>query len=168
MTSKKGFTLVELLVVVAIVALIGTFAAIAVNAARSKERDAVRLSHVRQVQTALEGYFIERNTYPVVEEAIPLGYGTAGCLDTEGFQASCDAGAGNVIMRAVPAGLSSGLDGLMTCGGVANAYCYLSTKEGEGYVVQFELENAVPLAKLQQGLNCAMPDGMEAGACQVE
>ncbi len=167
MSDRRGFNLVEILVLLAIVALIGTFAAVAVSAARSKSRDAVRLSHVRQVQTALEDYFVANNAYPD-GEVIPLGYGNAGCLDTSGFQASCDASASNAIMRAVPSGLSIGLKGLSACGGVSNAYCYLKTEDGDAYVVQFELENAVPLVKLSEGLNCATPDGMAAGACQVE
>jgi hypothetical protein len=42
----------ELLVVVAIIALVASFAAVAVNSARSKQRDATRLSNVRLLQSA--------------------------------------------------------------------------------------------------------------------
>jgi len=56
-TKKHGFTHIEILVVVAIIALVGTFSAVAVNSARSKQRDATRLSNVRLVQSALEDYF---------------------------------------------------------------------------------------------------------------
>lgn len=165
--NSKGFSLVEILVVIAIIALIGTFAAVAVNAARSKERDAVRLSHMRQMQTALEDFFMENNQYPSALEAVALGYGNAGCLSTDGFAANCEA-AGDIIMRAIPSGLSAGLKGQSNCGGASNAYCYLPVSEAQAYVISFELENAVPLAKLTKGLNCAAPEGISAGACQVE
>ena len=64
--KQQGFTLVELLVVIAIIALVVVFAALAVNAARSKQRDASRLANVRIVQSALEDYFNEANAYPMV------------------------------------------------------------------------------------------------------
>ena len=71
-SNDGGFTLIELLIVIAIIALIGVFAVIAVNAARSKQRDASRLSHVRMIQSALEDYFNETNNYPE-GNLLPLG-----------------------------------------------------------------------------------------------
>jgi type II secretory pathway pseudopilin PulG len=166
MDDQKRFILIEILIVVAVIGLIGTLAAVAVSSARSNARDAVRLSSVRQMQSALEDHFIVRNSYPVVSEAVALGFGSAGCLTTEGFRASCDASTEGVLTRSVPAALGTGLGGISSCGGVANAYCYLAKEDGSTYVIQFELEHAIPLAELAQGLNCATPEGMKAGACK--
>lgn len=164
MISRKGFTIIEILVVLAIIGLIGTFAAIAVSSARSKQRDATRLSHVRQIQSSLEDYFVDNNAYPA-GTGLALGFTSAGCLDTNGFQPTCQASATNVLMRAVPAAIATGLKGQSVCGGSGNAYCYAQISAGQSYWVQFELENDVPLASLAKGLNCATPDGMKAGAC---
>mgnify|MGYP001314964042 CR=1 FL=1 len=72
MRKQNGFTLVELLVVIAVVALVGVFAAVSVNSARSKQRDATRLANVRQLQSALEDFFNETNQYPD-GDLLPLG-----------------------------------------------------------------------------------------------
>jgi len=64
MNNKKGFTLIELLVVIAIIGLLSTLAVVALNNARQKSRDAKRVSDIKQVQTALELYYNDANSYP--------------------------------------------------------------------------------------------------------
>jgi prepilin-type N-terminal cleavage/methylation domain-containing protein len=62
--NKKGFTLIELLVVIAIIGLLSTLSVLALNNARQKARDAKRVADIKQVQTALELYFNDANSYP--------------------------------------------------------------------------------------------------------
>lgn len=62
--NKKGFTLIELLVVISIIGLLSSVVLASLNVARSKARDARRLSDIRQVQNALELYRSNNNTYP--------------------------------------------------------------------------------------------------------
>lgn len=166
MQSKRGFTLIEILIVVGIVALIGTFAAIAVNAARSKQRDATRLSHVRQIQSALEEYFNETNAYPT-GEALPLGdTSLSACLSSGGFKGNCT-GDDHVFLRTVTGTVEGGLDNKMTCGTPSrNAFCYAQTVDGSSYKIEFELENRLSDVGLVAGINCATPDGIEGGTCQ--
>lgn len=151
--------------VVAIVAFIGVMAAVAVNSARSKQRDATRLANVRQMQSALEDYFNENNTYPV-GDLLPLGDATqSACLGITGFHADCS-GESSTIMRSVPTTFEDGLDDLVTCGDPKrNAFCYTQLNEGGSYVIHFELENGLTSVGLQKGVDCATPDGMEAGVC---
>lgn len=61
---KKGFTLVELLVVVAIIGLIAGIAVVSMNGVRAKARDARRLSDVKQIQNALAARFSDLGAYP--------------------------------------------------------------------------------------------------------
>lgn len=64
-TSKRsGFTLIELLVVIAIIGLLSSGILVALNSARSKSRDARRVSDVRQIMTSMELYFAENSAYP--------------------------------------------------------------------------------------------------------
>ncbi len=163
--NKKGFTLVELLVVIAIVALIGVFAAVAVNSARSKTRDATRLSNVRMLQSALEDFFNESNQYPE-GELMPLGDGSqSACLGSLGFAANCT-GDDSTFLQIVQGTYDNGLEDIVTCGEPArNALCYTQLEAGDDYVIHFELENALASVGLQAGVNCATPEGIEAGIC---
>lgn len=61
---KRGFTLLELLVVIAIIGLLSSIIVISVNSARAKARDAIRLADLRQMQEALEMYFLDNGNYP--------------------------------------------------------------------------------------------------------
>lgn len=63
-TKQKGFTLIELLVVISIIGLLASIVLVSLNSARAKARDVKRLSELRQVQTALELYFSDHDSYP--------------------------------------------------------------------------------------------------------
>ncbi len=58
--TQRGFTIIELLVVVAIIGLLSSVVLSSLAEARAKARDTERLQELRQVQTALEQY---RTTY---------------------------------------------------------------------------------------------------------
>lgn len=161
--KSTGVSLLEVLIVVAVIGLIGTFSAIAVRSARSEQRDAVRLSHIRQMQSALENYFVQTNTYPQGDNIV-FGSGESGCLSQEGFVSSCS-GTEQIFMKRIPANISTGIEGLVRCADVPRAYCYHQVKEGEEYFIEFELENPWPLSGLQKGVNCAYSEGMRAGTC---
>ncbi|HTW96309.1 MAG TPA: prepilin-type N-terminal cleavage/methylation domain-containing protein, partial [Candidatus Methylomirabilis sp.] len=66
--SKKGFTLIELLVVIAIIGVLSTLSIVALNSARTKARDAVRLANIKQIQTALELWYNDVSRYPTSAE----------------------------------------------------------------------------------------------------
>ncbi len=62
----KGFTLIELLVVIAIIGLLSSVVMASLSSARKKARDARRMADLHQIQLALEMYFNDNNTYPVI------------------------------------------------------------------------------------------------------
>ena len=99
MKNKKGFTLIELLVVVAIIAVLAAISVVALNNARARARDSKRLADIKQIQTALELYYLDQNGYPSDPGASPDIEGK--CLSSNGFENSCSAGA-TVYMAQVP------------------------------------------------------------------
>ena len=64
--ARKGFTLIELLVVIAIIGILSSVVLASLNSARQKSRDARRISEMKQIQNALELYYSNNGTYPVM------------------------------------------------------------------------------------------------------
>lgn len=62
--SKKGFSLVELLVVITIIAILSVVAYTAVGGNTVKARDSKRIQDLSTIQSALELYFVEFSAYP--------------------------------------------------------------------------------------------------------
>jgi prepilin-type N-terminal cleavage/methylation domain-containing protein len=63
---SRGFTLAEVLMVIAIFAIITTLAVVSFSGSRAKARDAKRKYNARQLVTALERYYLDNNNkYPL-------------------------------------------------------------------------------------------------------
>jgi prepilin-type N-terminal cleavage/methylation domain-containing protein len=61
---QRGFTLVELLIVVAIIGILATIVIVNVVAVKIRARDAQRKSDLAQLQSAFEFYRADLGTYP--------------------------------------------------------------------------------------------------------
>ncbi len=64
MNSKKGFTLIEILIVIAIMGFLSSIVLVGMSGFRAKGRDAKRIAEMREVQNALELYFSAYGRYP--------------------------------------------------------------------------------------------------------
>lgn len=109
-TERRGFTLLELLIVIAIIGLIATIAAFSFQSSRQRSRDTKRVADFTQIQKALELAFNQGNGYPVEGTAIDLGGANTSTLcgqgSTIGFVAdtsgaNCDTD--KIYMGLVPA-----------------------------------------------------------------
>ena len=60
----RGFTIIELLVVISIIALLASVVLVALNGAKQKTDDVVRLEEVKQFVTALELFYSNNGYYP--------------------------------------------------------------------------------------------------------
>lgn len=72
--GDQGFTLVELLLIVALIALLIAILLPALSGARNKARDSVCLSNLRQLLTAWAAYENEYRGFPVGEDPLYVGY----------------------------------------------------------------------------------------------
>ena len=98
---KKGFTLVELLVVIAIIAILSTLSVVALNSARAKSRDARRQSDIKQIRTALDMYYDSNNQQYPTGSNKTLGTGDAACLTSTGWTTTAGC-TGTIFMQKVP------------------------------------------------------------------
>ncbi len=69
--NRSGFTLIEMLVVVAIIGLLSSVVVVGLGSARQNARDARRISDLRQIQNALEVYYSSNNAYPAALTDLP-------------------------------------------------------------------------------------------------
>jgi general secretion pathway protein G len=71
--NKFGFTLIELLIVVAIISILSTLLMVNFIAVRQRGRDAQRKSDLRQIQSALELYRADQDSYPQSNNNYSIG-----------------------------------------------------------------------------------------------
>lgn len=67
--NRKGFTLIEMLVVVAIIGLLASVVVVGVGGARQKARDTKRVADLRQIQTYLEANY-KNGAYPAAISSV--------------------------------------------------------------------------------------------------
>jgi len=72
LTSKKGFTLIELVVVMAIIALLALLIIGAIIVVRRTATETANRSNAKTIRTALESRFAANRQYPVVNGNINL------------------------------------------------------------------------------------------------
>ncbi len=109
MKTKGGFTILELLIVLAIVGTLVGVAVYSLGVSRAKTRDAKRVSDVSVIRSSLSQYWLQKASYPVTQgEGVLLGSQGANAdgLTSEGFIGK--SGGGAVILPMVPVGPKSG------------------------------------------------------------
>ena len=123
--NKKGFTLLELLVVISIIGILAALLLANFNATRERARDAARQSDIKQYQTSL-GQYASENTglYPVETSIIRI-------CDENDFW-STDLG--------LPICIDDPQAPVVT-----QRYWYLSNDTGTEYAVWAQLENGTDL-----------------------
>jgi prepilin-type N-terminal cleavage/methylation domain-containing protein len=74
--TVRAFTLVELIVVIAIIAILTGIILTSLTGSKAKGRDAQRVSDIGQIQLALELYFDRCHSYPLPDTSHTLGSGS--------------------------------------------------------------------------------------------
>ena len=122
-SNRKGFTIVELMVVIAIIGILTAIVTANFTQSRAKARDAKRVSDLAQIQLTLEMIFDRCNTYPtnIDSETTTI----TGCLDSTGTAYTI----GYFISK-----LPKNYDG--------NGYTYSPLLNGNDYILSVQLETS--------------------------
>ncbi len=119
------------------------------DGARANSRDARRISDIKQIQTALELYYNDSNSYPLVENSVVLGQGdyTHLCLE-EGFAPMDFNCTTTIYMSQIPANPEPG----------GSDYIYQSI-DGKEYTIKFTIETDT--GGFKAGNVIATPSGIQ-------
>lgn len=135
--NKKGYTLIEILVVVAIIGFLAASAMYAINRARMKGRDARRLADINQIQKALALYYDKNKTYP------PANGWQSDCSGATAFKTALQPLVTDGIMKSIPNDPLSPNNPILQC------YFYASANVSPpcpgidnnlGYIIAFQTE----------------------------
>lgn len=77
---KKAFTIVELLVVMAVIGILITLAVVGIQAIQRAQRETVRQNDLRNLQSKLEEYYGKYRMYPNFDHMVVSADGKAVCL----------------------------------------------------------------------------------------
>jgi len=149
MKRKKeyGFTLLEMLVVVAIMAMLMSFTMASMRAAKQKNRDARREQDIKELQNALGLYATNTGLYPICASEVIIGSAGGACLSDALMSSQATQGK----VPTDPLGLTTG-----TCGTAGSyVYCYQSAN-GFTYTIRYVLETNTISGK-SAGLQTAKP-----------
>lgn len=153
--NNKGFTLVELLVVISIIGLLSTLAVVSLSAARNRARDAKRLADMSSIRSALE--LVASNNslgfYPDVGASAILV--SSKCVDNDStIKASCTSAASTLLK--IPSD---------TVSDATNGFYYKSTTNKLGYCVGFQPEAN---SKFKCGTPSSVTDETDQATCMAK
>jgi len=100
--DSHGFTIVELLIVIVVIAILAAISIVAYNGIQQRARDAQRIQDVKTISKALELYYLDNGSLP--NSACNLG---AGCKINSSWNTTADTSWSNLEAQLVPKYISS-------------------------------------------------------------
>ncbi len=66
--KNRGFTIVELLIVIVIIGILVALVIVAYNGIQSRARDSARIQKVKEISKAIESYYVDNGRYPTIQD----------------------------------------------------------------------------------------------------
>ena len=139
--NKQAFTLIELLLVIAIIGILTSGATLSYLKIRASSRDVKRLSTISEVQNALALYYRDEGVYP---STLNFGGSLIGSTSP------------TVYLSNIPSAPDIA-DG--SCLGVDNKFTYDLAEGGQFYNISYCLGGRA--ANINSGVHCATPQGID-------
>lgn len=153
---RRGFTLIEILVVVALLAVLSTLGLSSFRGAQMRGRDARRKEEARQLGSALRLYYSTYQRYPADAAAAPYGSvlgcgaaGTTACPCAVSAQFATGAACDTVYMKRLP-------------GEMGTRVFYYQQSSGDDFQIKVSLEYTRDSEKAESQLRCP---GAGVSAC---
>ncbi|MGI6278511.1 MAG: type II secretion system protein [Patescibacteria group bacterium] len=117
MNKRSGFTLLELLIVIAIIGILASLAAVSYSSAQRRARDSQRQADLKAIQNALEQYYADNDG----------NYPSGGC---ETIGDATDSSGNRYLPGGLPTDPKTGDN--YTCSGTVSDYCFCAELEATG------------------------------------
>ncbi len=139
---KKAFTLIELLIAIAIIGIIISVSFVSFSNVRQKARDTQRIADIKLLQKSLEDYYRNEGAYP---DSLTPGQSLVGSSSHA------------IYIATIPQNPAPRNDGNCPDG----EYTY--SKNGNSYSIDFCISETTN--QMDAGSKCAKPQGINDGAC---
>ena len=157
----SGFTIVELLIVIVVIAILATITVVAYNGIQARARDAKRDSDIAYITKILELYYIDNGEYPAANNPSAVGInGWSSTADTTSWQTVA-----TLVNKYAPNGLpedpkkETGATSYYSSNySITTYYCTRQT-----YVIVYKPETSGGSIKGDRGGCTALPTSWNAG-----
>ena len=149
-TKSRGFTIVELLIVIVVIAILAAITIVAYNGIQTRARDAQRAQDVKTIAKALELYYADKGEYPNY-----YNYTPGSTAINSGWSTTADGSWSNLItvlrtyMNTLPTAVGTSSSTPAITGGNNYDYfgfsdsAYCGSSRGQGYILVYRLEGSI-------------------------
>lgn len=157
--KQAGFSLIELLIVLAIIGVLASVVSLAVNSARLKGRDTKRVGDIRQSITAMEQYYIQHAAYPTGTASVASAGNGAVFSDPAAMDSAAESFTPNFLPIMPQSPLPADGPCVSDPGPGNNSYWYQVADDGSSYTLTFCLGGNTDNWK--SGPHSATQDGVQ-------
>jgi len=144
--NLRGFTIVELLIVIVVIAILAAISIVAYNGIQQRGRDSNRQSGLANIQKALELYYVDNGQYPPSTSCGSTSINSHWCSSNDNSWSTFQSRITNNFISALPTDPTN-TTGINITGSSGYSYGYFShtsekcgSQPGQWYMLVYRLE----------------------------